>query len=57
METKDKPKRLYYGDTWFTLPFRVHGYWVEDATGKNVSEAASLALAKALKETLNKLGV
>ena len=57
METKsNKPKRLYYGDTWFTLPFRTHGYWVEDATGKNVAEAASRELAEALKKTLNTLG-
>lgn len=46
-------KRLHFGDTWFTLPFRVHGYWVEDATGKNVAEAASLELAKALADMLN----
>lgn len=49
METK----KLYYGNTWYTFPFRVHGYWVEDATGKNVAEAASLELAKAIKDTMN----
>jgi hypothetical protein len=49
-----KTNRLYFGNTWFTLPFRVHGYWVEDATGKNVAEAASLELAKALADMLNK---
>jgi hypothetical protein len=48
-----KTNRLYFGNTWFTLPFRVHGYWVEDATGKNVAEAASLELAKALAAMLN----
>jgi len=56
METKNKTPRLYLGNTWFTLPFRVHGYWVEDATGKNVAEAASLELAKALKDMLNGMG-
>lgn len=45
--------RFRYADTWFTTPFRVHGYWVEDATGKNVCEAASLELAKAIANTLN----
>jgi hypothetical protein len=53
METKNTTKRLHLGNTWFTLPFRVHGYWVEDATGKNVAEAASLELAKALAKMLN----
>ena len=55
MDTKTKPSRLYFGNTWFTMPFRVHGYWVEDATGKNVAEAASLDLAKAMKDALNKM--
>ena len=49
-----KTNRLHLGNTWFTLPFRVHGYWVEDATGKNVAEAASLELAIALRDLLNK---
>jgi hypothetical protein len=53
METKNKTKRVYLGDTWFTLPFRVHGLWVEDATGKNVAEAYSYELAKALAKMLN----
>ena len=51
---ENKTKRVYFGGTWFLPPFRVHGYWVEDATGKNVAEAATLELAKALKEMLNK---
>ena len=45
--------RLYFGNTWFTLPFRAQAYWVEDATGKTVAEAASLELAKALADMLN----
>ncbi len=53
METKKTPTRLYYANTWFTMPFRVHGYWVEDATGKNVAEAARRELAEAIKQTLN----
>jgi len=50
----NKAKRVYFGTTWFTLPFRVHGYWVEDATGKNVAEAWSRELALAIAESLNK---
>lgn len=57
METKNNTKRVYFGNTWFLPPFRTHGYWVEDATGKNVAEAASLELAKALAEMLTKQGV
>ena len=52
----NKANRVYFGTTWFTLPFRVHGYWVEDATGKNVAEAATRELAKAIAETLNAKG-
>jgi hypothetical protein len=47
-------KRIYFGDTWFLPPFRTHGLWVEDATGKNVAEAYSYELAKAMAELLNK---
>ena len=50
----NKTKRVYFGGTWFLPPFRVHGLWVEDATGKNVAEAYDYALAKALAEMLNK---
>jgi len=50
----NKANRVYIGTTWFTLPFRARGYWVEDATGKNVAEAWSRELAKAIAETLNK---
>ncbi len=46
-------KRAYFANTWFTLPFRANGFWVEDATGKNVAEAHSREIAKALAETLN----
>ena len=49
----NKTNRIYVGDTWFLPPFRTHGYWVEDATGKSVAEAASLELAKALVIMLN----
>jgi hypothetical protein len=45
-------KRYYFANEWFLPPFRVHGYWVEDATGKNVAEAASPELAKALAKML-----
>ena len=48
----NKTNRYYFGNTWFTLPFRTHGYWVEDATGKNVAEAASTELAKELAKFL-----
>jgi hypothetical protein len=50
----NKTKRFYFANEWFLPPFRVHGYWVEDATGKNVAEAASRELAKALADMLNK---
>lgn len=46
-------KRIYYGNSWFLPPFRTHYYWVEDAEGKSVAEAASINLAEALAETLN----
>jgi hypothetical protein len=49
----NKTKRFYFANEWFLPPFRVMGYWVEDATGKNVAEAASLDLAKALVQLLN----
>ena len=52
----NKAKRIYFGTTWFTLPFRAHNYFVEDATGKPVAEAATLELAKALAEMLNTKG-
>jgi hypothetical protein len=51
----NKTKRFYFGNEWFLPPFRVHGFWAEDATGKNIAEAASPALAKALAELLTKL--
>jgi hypothetical protein len=47
-------KRIYFGNTWFLPPFRVHGYWVEDASGKSVAEAADILIAKALADMLNK---
>jgi hypothetical protein len=47
-------KRYYFAGTWFLPPFRASNYWVEDATGKNVAEAASLELAKALADMLTK---
>jgi len=50
----NKANRVYFGTTWFTLPFRARGYYVEDATGKEVAEAKSLELARALAELLNK---
>jgi hypothetical protein len=50
---ENKTKRVFFGNEWFLPPFRTHGYWVEDATGKNVAEAASRELAKALKELLD----
>jgi hypothetical protein len=46
--------RKYFAGTWYTLPFRAHGFWVEDATGKSVAEAWSRELAKALAAMLNK---
>ena len=47
-------KRYYFAGTWFLPPFRTSHHWVEDATGKNVAEAASLELAKALADMLTK---
>ena len=47
-------KRYYFAGTWFLPPFRASHHWVEDATGKNVAEAASLELAKALADMLTK---
>jgi hypothetical protein len=42
----------------YVLPFRAHGYWVEDSRGRNVAEAVSkevaAALAKLLNDTYNK---
>ncbi len=52
----NKAKRIYFGTMWFTLPFRAHNYFVEDATGKPVAEAATLELARALAEMLNTKG-
>lgn len=49
----NKTKRFYYANEWFLPPFRATGYWVEDSAGKNVAEAASLELAKALARLLN----
>ena len=45
---------VYFGDAWFKPPFRVMGYWVEDAQGKMVAETSHTAMAKALAELLNK---
>lgn len=47
-------KRVFLGGTWFTLPFKAHGLWVDDATGKSVAEAVDYVMAKALADTLNK---
>lgn len=47
-------KRIFFANTWFLLPFRANGHWVEDATGKSVAEASDRFLAKALADTLNK---
>jgi hypothetical protein len=49
----NKTKRFYFGNEWFLPPFRNMGYWVEDATGKNVAEAASIILAERLAGMLN----
>jgi hypothetical protein len=46
-------KTVFFGAKRFVLPFRAHGYWVEDARGKNVAEAASRELATALAKLLN----
>ena len=46
-------KRFYYANTWFTLPIKANGYWVEDADRKNIAEAANDEMAKALAQTLN----
>ena len=54
MMKKAPSGNVYFANTWFKPPFSVHGYWVEDATGKSVAEAASIDLAKALAELLNK---
>ena len=49
----NKTKRFYFANEWFLPPFQSRGYYVEDATGKNVAEAASLGLAKELAQLLN----
>ena len=49
----NKANRFHYANEWFTTPIRANGYWVEDATSKNICEAASQELAKALAVTLN----
>lgn len=46
-------KRFFYANTWFTLPIRANGYWVEDANRKNLAEAVNNEMAKALAQTLN----
>lgn len=51
--TQPKKKTVYFGGEWFTTPFYSNGYWVEDATGKNVAEARDRELAKALADLLN----
>lgn len=51
----NKTKRFYFGDQWFLPPFRSRGYYVEDAAGKEVAEAKTLELAKALALMLNKM--
>lgn len=51
----NKTKRYYFANEWFMPPFRTHGYWVEDATGKNVAEASSRELAIALATMLTNL--
>jgi hypothetical protein len=48
-----KTNRLYFGNTWFTLPFRASGHWVVDATNKNVAEAWTKELATAMATMLN----
>lgn len=50
----NKTKRYYFANEWFLPPFRSSGYYVEDATGKEVAEAKTLELARALAELLNK---
>jgi hypothetical protein len=52
---ENKTTRVYFGGTWFLPPFRAHGLWVTDATGKDVAEAKDYVLAKALAELLNGL--
>lgn len=48
--------RVYFGTTWFTLPFRAHHLMVLDASSKFVAEAWTRELAKALAEMLNAKG-
>jgi hypothetical protein len=53
MKKSSVTKHVYLGDTWFTPPFKANGYYVEDATGKEVADAKSLHIAKGLAEVLN----
>ena len=46
-------KRFYFGNQWFLPPFSTKNYWVDDATGKSVAEAATPQLAEALARMLN----
>lgn len=46
-------KTAIFGHKTFVLPFRAYGFWVEDARGNNVAEAASRELATALAKLLN----
>lgn len=48
----NKTKRYYFANEWFLPPFYASHYWVVDAIGKNVAQAASMDLAKALASML-----
>jgi hypothetical protein len=41
------------GKSWFLLPFKASGSWVEDARGADVAEARNAEIAKALAQMLN----
>ena len=47
-------KTVQVGDTFFRMPFRATGFYVEDADKKTVAECRSREVAKALTELLNK---
>ena len=53
-EITPKNKTVQVGDSFFRMPFRAIGYWVEDADRKNVAKCSTGTIAKALAELLNK---
>ena len=50
-------RNVRIGKSWFLLPFKASGSWVEDARGADVAEARNAEIAKALAQMLNEQAV